>query len=393
MTSIAARVMEQMVGEVVNSGPGGEIMEQLQGLEKSLTDKIAGIEAKSGEAINSSKSFGEELEGIKKTLTDTQAAIATLQEVQNSAPASEADAVLQALHKLYNGESLEEVINSAPAGFLREEKIKKMIEWSGKGGFDLMKLAFIKQTKDNSTNIALPARPGLRRSKADAREWTANAVPVTLQEIRDYVSVSLSDRKGSDYNIVRDITASYFDNRQLTLEAEFVLGQDASRGEDAPKECKGILTYETTTTNEAGKLRVKMAGTAGAMDDEQIRDALTAAYNAIPQGLRSRAVIICNTANAATLRKMKDTTGEKLTKDGKFDGLCSIKENGHMPAIAAGKIPFVVMVTGRAYALAVNPEINAGVDKSQGDEAYWTMQMITGKIADFEAIYGVKVNA
>ncbi len=386
------------MGEVQNDGGGGAdaLVVKLDALETALTGKYAALEAKLGEVQNSADSAGGlklEVEALKTTLDETKAALAGIQEVQNAGPVDEREAVLRGLLAMYVGGKIEEVQNAAPEGFLREDKIKEVIAWEPEAGFDLMEVAYKRPTTDTTADIGVALRTGARRSKAAAREWSAGAVTLKLTEIRDYVSVKLSDRTGSDFNIVGEIAKEFFDNKQISLADEFLWGQKVGRP-DAALECKGVLVYAETTTDEADKLRVISAGAAGAATDAQLETALVTAWGRLPERLRSRAEVTCNATLATRLRAMKYTTDvSKVDADGRFLGLLKIRENSNADDVGADKFPFVVYVAGRAYGVGYQEKINAGVTVDQGDESFWTVQMFTGGIGDFASIYAVKVPA
>ena len=318
-----------------------------------------------------------------------------VKEAVNAKPASEKEIVLKALQRLYLGKPLLEVVNSIPAGYLREDKIRELIAWDGGSGFDLLNEAFVKKTTAATTNIGVAGVAGLRFSgTAAARAYAPGADSVTLKPIRDFVNAAGNEVEGTDFNVSGDIARMFFDGRQISLAELWAVGTKAGRPEAATETVKGVLTYDLTTTDEAGKLRKIVVGAADTATGEQIRTGIKQAIARIPAMLRTKAnVRVAVTSTTwAILAALKYADNRSLVDDANvFDNCCTLVENSSVEEVGADKIVAVVYVKGRSYGLAINPNVVAGIETIQGEPQYWTREDVGGKIIDFTTIYAIFV--
>lgn len=393
----AAVTAARMMGEVINAEAvtPEALMLKLTAIESGLSARIAAVEKKAGEVVNAAPAA--EVAALTAKLTETQQAIVQLREVVNSKPSSDREIVLTALQKLYQGKSAAEVINAIPAGYLREEKVREVIAWSG-AGFDLFNEAYLKPTTAISVNIGVAAVAGLRYTPtSSARAYTPTASSVTMKPIRDFVNAEGYAVQGTDFNVAADIARMFFDGRQISLAEQFLWGTKSGRtlSEEAIEPVKGVLTYTLTTSDEANKLRKIVVGAADSATAEQIRTGIKQAVARIPAPLRTAAKVRCcaTSTTIALLADLKYGDGRSMVdpNTGVFDGCCTLVENSNMEDVGADKHVALVYVQGRSYGLAYNPSIEAGVETLQGEPQFWTRQNVAGAIADFATIYTIFV--
>ncbi len=371
----------------------GKLEELKEGIEAKILDMKKGTES----LVKGTKDAHESiLNNLKQDLANVEKATAELGALIKSKPANAKDSIRRAMMRAWRGD--DSLIKALDTGYLIEDKVREILPTVTVDGFDLMNVAFVKTVDADSTNIGLPALSGLGRGDEEASDFAAVSVNVPMALAWQYLGYSQQEFSESNLTIATENSKAYLDNRRIGLAREFVTGQVTSQGMTdkqvtaASKQCKGILAYATTITNEPGKLRLVKAvdGTAA-----NLRLAIQAARNKLTAELRK--VLIVNGTTKTLLESQikasgdtyfyRDVSGRLMYEE------CEVWQNDNMPDVAASAICACVMSAGRAYGLGVNPRMLLSAN-TQGSKIYPYMgQGLGGRIVDHACIYGVTFDA
>jgi HK97 family phage major capsid protein len=180
---------------------------------------------------------------------------------------------------------------------------------------------------------------------------------------------------------------AFYVNRMATLADEFVEGSGTG-------ECKGIQAYATTTTDEAGKLRLIYSGDDDPVVAADLRAAIVTARNLLPVGRR---VAVMNGSTKTILENEQKASGESYFS--RVNGVlmyqdCEVAQNDNMPDIGASTdVAVLVMLAGRGYGVGINPRMVLSSNDTGSKRNLYMGQGMGGAIVDHAAIYGIAQHA
>lgn len=318
-----------------------------------------------------------DIDSIKSDVANIEKAVAEQAQLVKAAP-DRKTIVRKAITEAWNGNK--QAIKSLDAGYLSEDTVREILP-AIDDGFDLLAVALVKTVKADSTNIGTSDYAGLGRGTETTSDFAAISVNVAMPLAWQYLGYSTQEFNNSNLSMADENVKAYFTNRKATLAKEFVDGTGSG-------ELKGIETYATTTTFEAGKLQIKETEGVDAAD---IRAAIKAARNATKVG---RKILVVNSDTLTLLEEDVDANGNspvKIENGVLMFERCEVWVNDNMADAEVGEIAAVVFTAGRGYGVAVNPEIVVS-SKEDGSKQYLYMgQGLGGAIVDNKAIVGIKI--
>lgn len=356
-----------------------DVLAKLDRIKDELTASVKKVE---DGAANLVKGLSDEQKAVadklKADVRNMETAMAELSNLVKSKPADAKDMIRRAMLAAWKGD--QSLIKALDSGFLAEDKVRDILPTLSADGFDLMSIAYVKTVNAASTDIGLPALTGLGRGAETASDFAAVSVNIAMPLAWQFLGYSQQEFNVSNLSIADENSRAFFVNRMETLAKEFVEGTGSGQ-------CKGYEAYATTTTDQAGKLRLVKAVHDATV--AQIRAAIIEARNKLPQG---RAVVVFNGTTKTLLESEIKANGEKYfeTVNGRlmYEG-CEVWRNDNVADVAENDVFAVVMLAGRGYGVGVNPQMVLSSAASGSKLNLYTGQGLGGAILDHAAIYGI----